>query len=114
MSNGNDRAWLFGPIPDLFLGSGLLYLVILVVLIVGGATAQGAIPTHFFAYAILLCSGAHYGATLLRVYEHADERRTYRNFTVHMTVLMIGILMAVLHSPFWGSIFITIYLTWSP
>lgn len=114
MSNRQERAWLFGPIPDLFLGSGLLYLVILGVLIAGGAAAQGAIPYRYFAYAILLFSGAHYGATLLRVYEHETERRTYKNFTLHATLLLVALLMGALHSPFLGSTFITIYLTWSP
>ncbi len=114
MSTQTERAWLFGPAPDLLLGSGLLYLIILCFLMVGGAAVQGVIPYRFFAYAILLFSGAHYGATLVRVYEHEEQRRAYRGYTVHTTALLLTILVAAVYSPVLGSIFITVYLTWSP
>ena len=63
---------------------------------------------------ILIVSGAHYGATLLRVYEHRAERDTYRIFTVYGTFAMLAMLVGALYSPMAGSLLISLYLTWSP
>ena len=114
MTTREQSPWLFGPAPDLLLGSGALYLMILSLLVLGGEPAQGAVPALVFSFAILIFSGAHYGATLLRIYEHESERRTYRNFSVYATALLIAMILVALHSPLIGSILITVYLTWSP
>ena len=114
MTARNQAAWLFGPIPDLLLGGGLLYLLVVSGLLAWGASAREVIPAVWIAYAVVILSGSHYGGTLLRVYEHSVERRSYRVFTVYGTVAMIAVLIAALYSPFLGSVLITVYLTWSP
>ena len=114
MSSRNQGAWLFGLLPDLFLGTGLLYLVVLSGLLAWGTAAREVIPAAWISYLVLIVSGSHYGGTLLRVYEHETERRAYRLFTVYGTVAMLVVLMGALYSPLAGSILITVYLTWSP
>ena len=114
MTTRNQAAWLFGPIPDLLLGGGLLYLLVLSGLLAWGPAAREILPAAWIAYLVLIFSGSHYGGTLLRVYEYGVERRTYRVFTVYGTVAMIAVLIAALYSPLLGSVLITVYLTWSP
>lgn len=114
MSSSSSNAWLFGPIPDLLFGSGLLYFIVLAAVTMAGSADGGVLPAGTTSILILMFSGAHYGGTLLRVFEHADQRRTYRIFTLHATVLMILVLLGALYSPTAGSLLITIYLTWSP
>lgn len=114
MSTRPQNVWLYGPIPDLLFGAGLFYLVILTVVTLAGSATGGVLPASSIPILILIFSGAHYGGTLLRVFEHEDERRTYRFFTVHATILMIVVLLGSLYSPTAGSILITVYLTWSP
>ena len=113
MSSSSSNAWLFGPIPDLLFGSGLLYFIVLAAVTMAGSADGGVLPAATTSVLILMFSGAHYGGTLLRVFEHADQRRTYRIFTLHATVLMILVLLGALYSPTAGSLLITIYLTWS-
>jgi tetratricopeptide (TPR) repeat protein len=114
MSTRNQGAWLFGSIPDLFLGAGLLYLLIASSLIAWGGGARETISPAWIAFLILIVSGSHYGGTLLRVYEHAAERRTYRLFILYGTIVMFVALVGALYSPVVGSALITLYLTWSP
>ena len=108
------NAWIFGPLPDLLFGSGLLYLLFIGGLIIAGSSAREAISPTWGSALILIVSGAHYGATLLRVYEHAAERNAYRLFTVYGTGVMLAVLVGALYSPLAGSALITLYLTWSP
>jgi hypothetical protein len=64
-----SNAWIFGFLPDLLLGAGLLYLVFISGMILGGDAAGSAISPVVGSVLILVFSGAHYGATLLRVYD---------------------------------------------
>ena len=114
MSSRGSSPWLFGAAPDLLFGAGLLYALVLVAVTVGGSVTAGIIPASILPFLVLIFSGAHYGGTLLRVFEYADDRRTYRTFTVYATGLMLALLLGALHSPVAGSLLITIYLTWSP
>jgi tetratricopeptide (TPR) repeat protein len=114
MATRDQSAWLFGSTPDILLGAGLLYLLIIAAVIAAGPGVTGAFPASLFAYLVLIISGSHYGATLLRVYEHEAERRTYRAFTVYGTIAMLGALVGALHWAFFGSLMISLYLTWSP
>ncbi|HEB90835.1 MAG TPA: tetratricopeptide repeat protein [Deltaproteobacteria bacterium] len=114
MSTPRQSAWLFGPLPDLMLGAGLLYLLFLAGLIAWGPAARAGIPASWIACLVLVVSGSHYGGTLLRVYEHGSERRTYRLFTTWGTAFWLLVLVAALHLPLLGSLLITLYLTWSP
>lgn len=110
----SQNVWIFGPLPDLLLGSGLLYLLFIGGMILGGTAAREAISPNWGSLLILIVSGAHYGATLLRVYEHEAERNAYRIFTVYGSGLMLAVLIGALYSPLAGSALITLYLTWSP
>ena len=62
----------------------------------------------------LFISIPHYGSTLLRVYEHAEDRRKYRFFTVHLTAVVWLWFIASTQSPMLGSALVTLYLVWSP
>jgi tetratricopeptide (TPR) repeat protein len=114
MTTRAQSAWLFGPLPDLLFGAGLLYLLLLGGLTLGGVSTPTFLPAGTLVWLILIISSAHYGGTLLRVYEDPQERRTYRRYTLHATLLILAVLIASLHSPITGSLMITVYLTWSP
>ncbi|MFT5443582.1 MAG: MFS family permease, partial [Myxococcota bacterium] len=114
MSSRAQSTWLFGPVSDVFLGAGLLYLLAIFGMTVSGFAVHESMSPATVAILITIFSGTHYGTTLLRVYEHEAERRTYRVFTVYATVAMIAALGGALYSPIAGSLLITIYLTWSP
>ncbi len=106
------RAWLFGPVPDLFLGCGLLYVLVVALVAASGVTSDALAGWLPF---VLLCTGVpHYGATLIRVYGTADARRRYASYGLWFG-LAVGAAFAVsLATPDVGRWFITLYLTWSP
>ena len=105
------QGWLYGPIPDLFLGCGLGSILVTAALAWWGAGVRALIPG---ALLVLAFSLPHYGATLLRVYELPAERRKYALFAVWAT-LLIGVSFVVgLQSALLGSLILTLYLTWSP
>ncbi len=62
----------------------------------------------------LFVSGPHYGATILRVYEHRGDRRKYAFFALWATAALCGLFVAGLHSALIGSLLVTAYATWSP
>jgi hypothetical protein len=64
LSPGSQTRWLFGPLPDLFLGTGLLYLVFASGLLAWGIGVREAIPAAWIGYLVLIVSGSHYGGTL--------------------------------------------------
>ncbi len=113
MSNA-DRRWLIGPIPDLAWGCGLAYFPVLLVLWVAGPQLQALVPIGLLPFGSLLLGVPHYGATLLRVYERSEDRRKYRFFTVHLTIVIWGLFTVGLFEPTVGSAIYTVYLTWSP
>lgn len=110
---GSSR-WLFGPVPDLFLGCGLAYGLVFIVLVVAGPQVRALAPEGLMPLALLLTGTPHYGATLLRVYERAQDRRAYVLFSVWATLLVWSLFVVGLHSIFVGSLLLTIFLTWSP
>ncbi|HKJ24760.1 MAG TPA: tetratricopeptide repeat protein, partial [Myxococcota bacterium] len=65
-------------------------------------------------YLTLVFGTPHYGATLLRVYRSAEDRRAYRIFTVHATWILFALFAIGVHQPLVGSLILTLYLTWSP
>jgi tetratricopeptide (TPR) repeat protein len=106
--------WLFGPVPDLVFGCGLLYVVLFVVQTVSGPAMRAWFPYALAPFLTLLLGTPHYGATLLRVYERREDRRRYALFAVWATALM-GILFVVgLRDFAIGSLLVTVYFTWSP
>ena len=70
--------WLFGPIPDLALGCGLLYWLVFAAFATGGLALLQGIPEAALALLALVFVMPHYGGTLLRVYEQRADRRANR------------------------------------
>ena len=110
-----STAWANGPIPDLLLGAGGAYLLsaVLIALVARDAVAADWPLTVTWCIAILINS-PHYGATLLRIYEHREERRKYALFAVWATLLIAFAFVVALYQPFMGALLVTVFLTWSP
>ncbi|MCZ6463397.1 MAG: tetratricopeptide repeat protein [Proteobacteria bacterium] len=106
--------WLHGPVSDLLLGGGLIYIPILLVLLFAGAQIQSALSLSLMPLVALAFSTPHLGATLLRVYERVEDRRAYRLFAFHATVLIAALFGVGLYHSLVGSILITLYLTVVP
>ena len=110
----SENRWLFGPLPDLLLGCGLLYVALFLVFSVAGSDLRPAQPVFLFSLLAILVSMPHYGGTLLRVYEERESRRSYRLFAVWATLAVLAVFAWSVHNPWVGSLFLTVYLTWSP
>jgi tetratricopeptide (TPR) repeat protein len=108
------QRWLFGPVPDLLLGCGAAYVALFGVFVAAGGWWAGAAPAWLAPLCVLALSLPHYGATLVRVYEHASDRRAYALFTVWVTLALVAAFVAGVYSPGVGSILLTLYLSWSP
>jgi tetratricopeptide (TPR) repeat protein len=106
--------WLFGPLPDLILGCGLGYGLIFALLVFAGPELRRIAPDGLMPLALLLTGTPHYGATLLRVYERAEDRRAYVFFSVWATLAVWALFVVGLHSVLVGSLLLTVFLTWSP
>jgi tetratricopeptide (TPR) repeat protein len=108
-------AWLHGPRVDLWIGAGLGYLLSVPLLLwLGSRYSVRDFPIEATLALGLLFSTPHYGATLLRVYERAEDRRRYRLFAVHASVAIAALFIAGLYVPLLGSLLITLYFAWSP
>jgi tetratricopeptide (TPR) repeat protein len=109
------RRWLFGPVPDLLLGCGGAHLL-LVLLFAIPVVQHGVEPWLVLGAGLLshLTNTPHYGATLLRVYEHRGERQRFAVFAVWVTLALVALFVAGLHWTLLGSVLITAYATWSP
>jgi tetratricopeptide (TPR) repeat protein len=106
--------WLHGPVPDLLLGCGLGYVLVFALLSVAGPEVRRLMPVTLAPLLLLVSGTPHYGATLLRVYERREDRRAYALFAVHATLLVAAAFVAGLHHVGFGSLLLTVYLTWSP
>jgi len=113
---GSDRhsPWLFSPVPDLLFGCGALYLLIFAALSFVGPSIRVAQPLVLFPLLILALSVPHYGATILRVYEHRRDRRAYAIFSVWATLLVLAWFAFGVFDHRVGSWLLTLFLTWSP
>jgi tetratricopeptide (TPR) repeat protein len=106
--------WLHGRSSDLLLGAGLLYVPVFAALAFAGDAIQAALPITLMPLLMVTINGPHVGATLLRVYERAEDRRRYRFFAVHATLLIAAFFVAGLYVPLLGSLLITLYLSVVP
>ncbi len=106
--------WLFGPRSDLLFGCGLLYTLAFGLFVLAGPELRSAMPLWVGAALLLLLGTPHYGATLVRVYEHRRDRRGYVLFSVWATLGVIAFFVAGLWATAVGSVMVTLYLTWSP
>lgn len=107
--------YLHHPWIDALVGYGGLYLLT-APLVIALASSTGLLewPIWFATIAALLISVPHYGATYLRVYEKRSERRRYAVFAIYLTGALFAAFVASLYSARLGSIFLTIYIYWSP
>ena len=108
------QAWLFGPLPDLLIGCGLLYALALPAFFVYGSEIRARQADALMPLLVLLLSLPHYGATLLRVYERREDRQLYRRFAIHSSVVLFAAFVVALHVPLVATFLTTLYLTWSP
>jgi tetratricopeptide (TPR) repeat protein len=111
---GRAQPWLFGPLPDLLIGCGLLYAIALPVFFVYGSRIRALQADALMPVLVLLVSLPHYGATLLRVYERREDRRLYRRFAIHSSLALFAAFVLALHVPLMAALLTTLYLTWSP
>jgi len=109
-----SQQWLFGPGPDLLLGCGLGYLLIVAGFAAAGIEHASVAVLGLVPLISILTGTPHYGATLLRVYETREERRAYAFFAVWVTLAVWALFYAGLYAELLGSLILTTYLTWSP
>jgi len=106
--------WLFGPVPDLLLGCGVGYVIVLAFLCVFGSEVRQGLAPGLLPFLTVLIGAPHYGATLLRVYERREDRRAYALFSVWATLLLATLFVVSTRSVWLGSLVLTVYITWSP
>ncbi|MBW2666751.1 MAG: tetratricopeptide repeat protein [Deltaproteobacteria bacterium] len=106
--------WLQGPVSDVVLGGGLLYIPILLLLTLGGPGLRDALPLLLVPMILLVCMNAHLGATMVRIYENAEDRRHYAFFAIYVSLTVAAVGLASLFLPHVGSIFLTFYLSLVP
>jgi len=109
----SDR-WLFGPLPDLLFGCGVLYALAFAAHTFAGPAIRAVTPSFLLPLLILLLSTPHYGGTLVRVYDQRRDRQAYAVFTVWATLALFALFCASLYNTLLASILFTLYLTWSP
>jgi Flp pilus assembly protein TadD len=109
----SDR-WLFGPLPDLLFGCGVLYAIAFAAHTVAGPAVRGVTPAFLLPLLILLLSTPHYGGTLVRVYDQRRDRQAYVVFAVWVTLTLFALFFVSLNHTLLASILFTLYLTWSP
>ena len=106
--------WLWGPAADLLLGCGVLYAFVFLVMLTVGPSIRTHQAAFLFPLLILLVSTPHYGATLVRVYEHGSERRSYKLFSTWLSLGILALFIYGIFSPLLASILVTVLFTWSP
>jgi hypothetical protein len=109
-----SRRWLFGPVPDLLFGCGVLYAAVFVAQAVSSDLMQAALPFALFPAITLLLGAPHYGATLLRVVDERNEGARYLRFTLALTAACVALFAFGLRNVAFGCVVLTVFLTWSP
>lgn len=107
------RPWLHGALADLLFGCGLLFVAVAGLLTAFGEGVFRSIPPLVPELLIVLVSAPHYGATLVRVYDEASDRRTYFAYSVVATGALLALFGLALVHRLTASILVTLYLTWS-
>ena len=108
-----SKRWIHGPVPDLLIGCGVLYVVAFVAMTTIGPGFPLPIAGYWAPLLILLVSLPHYGATLLRVYGDPSVRSQHRRYSVWATLLLGAVFVVSLQELYLGSLLVTLYMTWS-
>lgn len=106
--------WLIGPKSDLLFGCGMLYALFFILLLTTGQSIQTFFPLALTPLIALFLSMPHYGSTLLRVYERAEDRQKYRFFSVYLSGAVALWFVVSVYSSVAGTWLLTLYLVWSP
>ena len=105
---------MFGPLPDLLVGCGLISLAVLGAYLFAGVPLNQAEPLGFMAILMLVISQPHYGGTLVRIYDSSQTIQQYRVFSIYLSSLILLWFVSSLFVPVLGVWLVTLYLTWSP
>jgi len=106
--------WLYGPVPDLLFGCGLLYALLFVAFALFGPSLRALQPAYLIPALILFVSMPHYGGTLVRVYDQRRDRRSYAFFSIWATLLIATLFVWGAFTSVVASWLFTVYITWSP
>jgi hypothetical protein len=79
-----------------------------------GDSFRSVLPYTIALLPISVVASAHYGATALRAYGRAEDRRAWALYSVWTTLLLGAGFAAGLRWEVAGAWFVTLYLTWSP
>lgn len=110
---GSSR-WLHGPTTDLLFGCGGAYALYFLAASFAGPSVRGLAPEGLLPIGALILGAPHYGATLLRAYTRAEDRRAYRLFGTWASLAVVIFFVAGVYDVRVGSLMITIYMSWSP
>ena len=113
-STPRASGWLYGPVPDLLLGCGLLYTLLFIAFALFGPSLRALQPAYVIPVLILLVSMPHYGGTLVRVYDQRRDRRSYALFSIWATLLIAALFVWGAFASVVASWLFTVYITWSP
>ena len=103
-----------GPVADLLLGCGVLYMALFAAFAMAGPSIRDLAPIWLTILLALVLSAPHYGATLLRVYENREDRSRYRLFALHATLVVGALFVLGVHSVEIASWLFTVFIIWSP
>ncbi len=110
----SGRRWMFGPVPDLLFGCGVLYALAFGAQLAAGDSMRSLLPYALLPFLSLLLGAPHYGATLLRVFDARETNGRFVRFTVVLTVACLALFALGLRDFAIGSLIVTVYITWSP
>ena len=103
---------IHGRRVDLLAGACAAYFLAIPLLLI--PSESGAALGYTLATLSMLLNTPHYGATLLRVYERAEDRRRYAFFAVYVSAAIALLFAVALHQPRLGALLVTLYVSWSP
>lgn len=84
------------------------------ILVFSGDQLRSLIPLTLIPLVSLFLAVPHFGATMLRVYERAEDRRRYVLFGIWASLAVWVAFGAAVHSVLVGSILFTLYLSFGP
>jgi hypothetical protein len=112
--DGASARWLHGPFSDMFLGCGLLYVLLFAALGLMGPGITTSVSLGALAVGAIATGAPHYGATLLRVYEQREDRRRYALLAVWFSAGLVALFGLSLYWSALGIFLVSLYFIWNP